>query len=65
MLVFDFKIREIKMLENMPVKLCLTWKRKIAWAVTCYIKLLPDNFQKKVTSLVAFDLTLKDIHVHS
>ena len=36
-----FKLREIKILKNMPVKI---WKRQVTWTVTCHIKSLPDNF---------------------
>ena len=45
----------------MSVKIWLPWKRQVTWAVTCYVKLLPDNFQKKSPSLVAFDLILKKL----
>ena len=39
-----FKLREIKILKNMPVKIWLPWKRQVTWTVTYYIKLFPDNF---------------------
>ena len=48
-----FKLREIEILKNMPVKIWLP--------VTCHIKLFPDNFKKKSPSLVGFALTLKKL----
>ena len=45
-------------MKNMPVKIRLPWKHQATWTVTCHIKLLPDNFQRKSQSLVAFALIL-------
>ena len=39
-----FKLREIEILKNMPVKIWFPWKRQATWTVTCHIKLFPDNF---------------------
>ena len=45
----------------MPVKMWLSWNHQVTWAVTCHIKLLPDKFQKKLPSLVAFALILRKL----
>ena len=39
-----FKLREIEILKNMPVKIWLPWKRQVTRTVTCHIKWFPDNF---------------------
>ena len=39
-----FKLREIEIWKNMPIKRLLPWKRQVTWTVTCHIKLLPDNW---------------------
>ena len=43
-LFFNFKIRAIEILKNMPVKIWLTWKHQVMWTAICHIKLFPDNF---------------------
>ena len=58
-LLYDFEIREIEVLKNMPVKIWLPWKGQVTWVVTCYIILLADDFQKKSLRLVAFALILQ------
>ena len=64
--MFDFKIRKIESLKNMPLNMWLSWKRQVVWAVTYYIKWLPHNYQKKSLNLLAFALILKKvINVHS
>ena len=60
-LALIFSIREIEILKKLPVKIWLPWKRQVTWAVTCYIKLLPNKFWKKLPSLVAFALILKKL----
>ena len=39
-----FKLREIEILKNIPVKIWFQWKRQVTWTVTCHIKLFPVNF---------------------
>ena len=56
-----FKLREIEILKNMPVKIWLPWKRQVTWTVTCHIKFFPDNFKKKSPSLIEFALILKKL----
>ena len=33
-------------MENMPVKVGLSWKHEVSGTVICHIKLLPDKFSK-------------------
>ena len=64
--LFDFKIRKIESLKNMPLNIWLPFKSQAVWAVPYYIKWLPNNFQKKSLNLLAFALILKKvINVHS
>ena len=39
-----FKLREIEILQNIPVKMWLPWKRQATWTVICHIKSFPENF---------------------
>ena len=52
-----FKLREIEILKNMPVKIWFHGNVKSRGQ----IKLLPGNFKKKSPSLVAFALILKNL----
>ena len=42
-LLFNFKIREIEILKNMPVKKWLPWKRQVTWTVTFDCRLNCNN----------------------